>query len=145
MNNLLLVGVMKRVANSQKKSKSFGDAQPMGIAVTVQRLPCDIFHDEIRQAVLGCTPVHQTGDVRVVERRQNLTLFTKAPEDKVSVHATLHQFNCHAHGELVINAQCLIDRTHTTASYFALNSINTEAAPDHGINIVVSSNRPDST
>src|SRR6267142_7231335 len=101
MNYLLLVGVMKSIANAQKESKSFGDAQSMRVAVTVQRLPFDIFHNEIRQAVVSCPTVHQTGDVWMVERRQNLALFTKAPQDKVSIHAALYELNCRAHGELV--------------------------------------------
>src|SRR5918997_886519 len=105
----------------------------MTIAITVERLPLDVLHHEVGQTVLSSAAVEQATDVRVIERRKDLSFFTKPAEDEVSVHPALDQLDRRCFIKLVIGARRFVHRAHTTASDFSLNSISAEAAPDHRI------------
>ena len=80
-----------------KELESFGDVQLMRVAVVVQRLPFDKLHDEVRQAVVSGAAVEQAGDVWMIERGEDLSLFAEAAQDEVGVHAALDQLDRDAH------------------------------------------------
>ena len=136
MDYLFLVGVVKGIANRREEFEPFGNAQLMRVAVVIQRLPFDKLHDEVGQAVVSCAAVQETGDVRMIERGQNLALVAKAPQDKVGIHAALDQLDRNALVEFLVDAQRFVDRAHAAAADLALNSISAQAAPDHRIVIV---------
>src|SRR5215204_6563680 len=105
----------------------------MTIAVAVERLPFDVLHDEIGQAIFSCASVEQTADVWMIECGKYLSLFAEAAQDKVGVHPAFDQFYCCSFAELIIGAGCFVDCSHTTASNFTLDSIRAKTAPDHRI------------
>src|SRR5688500_12192999 len=95
----------------------------MLIAVVVQRLPFDVFHDEVGQSIAGCASVQQAGDVRMIQSGQNLALGAKTAQDEVRIHAALDQFDRDALVELLVNADRFINSAHTAAANLALDTI----------------------
>src|ERR1043166_5360261 len=128
MDDLLLVRIMERVANSDEKLQAIVDVELMRIAVVIQRLPFDKLHDEIGQSVVSGATVHQTRNVRMVERGYYLTFGAKPSQDEIGVHAAFDELNRHAHVELFVYAHCFVDRAHSAASHFALNAVGAKAA-----------------
>src|SRR5262245_2434379 len=104
MNDLFLVRVVNGVADRTKQFKTCGNVELMRVAITVEWLALDELHHEVGQAVVSCTAVEESGDVRVIERGENLSFFTKATQDEVGIHTALHQFDCRSLIEFVISA-----------------------------------------
>ena len=94
MYNLFLVCVVDRIADRAKEFQSFGDVQLMAVAITVERLPFDVLHHEVRQAVFSSSAIEQSADVWMIECGEYLSLFAKTAQDEVGVHPALDQFYC---------------------------------------------------
>ena len=59
-----------RGADLAEELQPLGDVERSAVAVLVDRLPFDVLHHEVRQAVLGRAAVEQARDVRVIEARR---------------------------------------------------------------------------
>ena len=105
----------------------------MRVAVVIKRLAFDELHDEVRQAVVSCTAVKQARDVWMIEGGEDLSFSAKTPQNKIGVHAALHELDRDTHLEFPIDADCFIDRAHAAAPYFALDLISAQPAPEHWI------------
>ena len=70
MHDLVLVGVLHGRTHEAEQVQSFTRRQAVRRAVDIDRLPFDVLHDEIRQAVIGHASIEQVGDVRMIEAGQ---------------------------------------------------------------------------
>jgi hypothetical protein len=102
------------------------------VAELVDGQPLDVLHDEVGQAVVGRSAVHQARDVGVVERGENLPLLPEAPEDEVCVHPALDELDGDALLELVVGANREVDRAHAAAPKLPHDAIRADAPPDEG-------------
>src|SRR6476469_558704 len=105
----------------------------MRVGVVIQGLPFNKLHYEIGQAVVVCPTVKQTGNVRMIECRQDLAFGAKTPQNEVSVHAALNELDRHPHLEFAVHANGFINRAHAPSSYLTLDLISPEATSNHGI------------
>ena len=87
------VGVGDRPADLQKKPEPLRNCEPVGVGVLVDRLSFYVLHDEVRPTVIRHAAVHQSCDVRVVERGENLALGTEPLEHEIGVHAALDELD----------------------------------------------------
>jgi hypothetical protein len=78
MNNIVMVRVGHRFAHLPKKLQAFGDTQFLLIAIAIKRLPLNVFHDKIRQAIRGRAAIQQARNEGMIERRENLPFLAKA-------------------------------------------------------------------
>src|SRR6185295_10046506 len=117
----------------------------MCVAVTIKRLAFNVLHNEVRQAVVSCAAIEQARDKPMVERRKYLAFLAKAPQDKVCIHATLHQLDRNAQSEFVVDTQRFINSAHAAPPNLALDAIGTQPAPDHRVLVVVVNKRLDGT
>ena len=60
------------------KRRSRARREAVLVAVAVDRLAVDVLHDEVRLAVVGHAAVEQPRDVRMIERREDLSLGAEA-------------------------------------------------------------------
>src|SRR5690349_20875805 len=133
MYDLLLVSVMHGVADGAKELQSLHDVQLVIVAVTVKRFTFDELHHKVGKTIFGSSTVEQACDVRVIERREDLSFLAKTTEDEIGVHPALDQFYCRSFVELIICAGCFIDRAHAAASDLSLDSIRSQPAANHRI------------
>jgi hypothetical protein len=88
VNHEILMRVGNGRADFAKEHEAFIDGQPVMITKLVDGFALNIFHGDKRQAV-GRAPINQTGDVRMIERGQDIALHRETADDGVSVHAPL--------------------------------------------------------
>src|SRR5215203_5906170 len=124
---------MNGVAKRAKQFQTLGDIQLVTVAISVERLTFDVLHHEIRKAIFSCAAVEQTADMRMIECREYLSLFTKTAQDEVGIHTALHQFYCGSFIELVVGARGFVDGAHAAASNLSLDSIRAETTSEHRI------------
>src|SRR5687767_12935918 len=131
MDDLFLMCVVDGVADRAKQLQAFANAELAIVAVLVERLAAfDELHDKVRKAIVGRAAVKQPPNVRMIERGENLSLFAKAAQDKISVHAALDQLNRHAAVELFVHAHGFVNRTHAPTADLAHNLVSAEPLPD---------------
>ena len=107
----------------------------MAIAVLGQRLPLDVLHDEVRTPVRRRAAVEQPRDVRMIERRDDLSLGPEAPDEILAVHAALHQLQRDPLAVRVVGAHGQKDRAHAAASDLLQDLVRA----DLGADVVVAS------
>src|ERR1043165_3800753 len=101
MDHLLLVSIVDCVTDRAKEFQTLADVQLMSVAITVERLPFNKLHHEVRQSVFGCAAVEQARDVWMIESSEYLAFFAETTQDEVSIHAALHEFDGGTFVELV--------------------------------------------
>ena len=72
VNDQIAVCIGNGFADPYKKLQSFRDAETALIAVGVEVHPVDILHHEVRLACIGESRIEHAGDVRVVERSEDM-------------------------------------------------------------------------
>ncbi len=136
MHDLFLVRVVNGVANTAKQFQPVGDAQLAVVAVLVEGLAAfDELHHKVRQPIVRRPAVQQSRNVRMIERRQDLPFFAKAPQDKVRIHAALDQLDRDALAELC-HADGFVDRAHAAAANLAHNLVRAEPLAEQRIDIL---------
>ena len=109
----------------------------MCVAITVEWLTFDVFHEEVGKAVVGCAPVQQPGDMGMIQCGQYLAFLAEATQDKIGIHAALDQFDCRPLVELIVGAYGFIDRAHSTASNLTHDPIGAQTTTNHRIFFLV--------
>ncbi len=71
-DQILMCGVYRR-ADAAKQREALADRELVPFAILVDRQAVDVFHDQVRDAIVSGAAVQQPGDVAVVESRQDLT------------------------------------------------------------------------
>src|SRR5215217_246422 len=104
MYDLFLVRVMNGITDRAKKFQALGDVQFIVVAIVIERLPLDVFHDEVGQTILGRPTVKQPGDVWMIQGSEYLSFFAEATQDEVCVHPAFDEFDGGSLVELIIGA-----------------------------------------
>src|SRR5690606_27147988 len=101
--------------DDREQPEPLGDAEAHPLAVDVDRQSVDIFHDEKRAPISGHAAVEQAGDVRMVERREDLT-FGEEPLHQLWVGAVAENLDRSAAAELAVIALRIVDDAHPAAT-----------------------------
>ena len=104
--------VMYRRADLLKELQAFGCRQALLIGILSDGLAFDVFHHEVRPPVAGGAAVEQAGDVRVIQRREDLPFIAKAAQDEFRIHAALDELDGDLLLELCVITLCEVDRAH---------------------------------
>jgi hypothetical protein len=71
------MGKIDSIEHLAEQAKSIVNRQSARVAVCVEGLSLDQFHDEIRLSFGGHAAIEQAGDIRMIQARQNLELREK--------------------------------------------------------------------
>jgi hypothetical protein len=80
MDNEIAVGHINGRTDRAEQLEPLPEAQGIRGAILVNRRTLNVFHHEVRNTVLGGPAVQQTGDVRVLERGENLPFVSERSE-----------------------------------------------------------------
>ena len=133
MNDRATVRIRDRAAHLAKELQPLGDGQRLAVAVLVDRLPLDVLHHEIRQAVVGRVAIEQARDVRVVEAREDLPLVAEVTQHGVGIHAALDELDRDELLVLTVGATREIDDTHPAAANPLLDLVVTDRLTDQAV------------
>src|SRR5260370_648275 len=128
MDYQVLVREFDGRADVLKELELLGNGQFTPVAVPVNRLALNVFHDKIRQAVAGCAAVQQTSHIGVVERGQDLALAAKPLNDVVGIKPTADNLYGHEFLKRVVVPGRQIDCTHSAAADLAQNPVGPDPA-----------------
>lgn len=76
----------------------------MRIGVGSNRLPVDVFHDDIRKPFGGGAAVQQSRDVRMVQVGQNLPLEAQPPRAELRQQPARNRLDGHAVSKFIVIA-----------------------------------------
>src|SRR5215467_3276243 len=79
MDYQVLMRVLNGHARGTKKLEALGNVEAVGVAVDVNRLSLDIFHDGVRQPVVRGAAIEQARDIWMVQPGNNFALLTEPP------------------------------------------------------------------
>src|SRR3954463_6612308 len=145
MHHRVLVRKLNSPADLNKQFQTSVQSEPVFANKLGDRHAGNVFHDEIRQTILGRSRVDQPGDVRVLEPGQNLPLCLKPTKYLIGIGPTPEQFNRHLLFELPIGPGSEVNAAHSTVPYFTDDLISAEpmtkrirgyGAPDCGTKVV---------
>jgi len=129
----VLVRVVNGRAHLLKKSEAGGDVEPLPVAVLRDRLPVDVFYHEIRQLSVRYAAVEELGDVRVIERREDLTLGSEALVQLIGVPARAQHFHGGAAPELAVVALGEVHDAHPAAAELTRHAVWSDPPPSRKV------------
>ena len=126
-----LVRVLHRIANLQKKGKSFTNRQRASVAIRGERLALDVLHHEVRLSILRDPAVQERRDVRMRQVGENLSFAPEASLRRIARGLCAEQFDGDAFAILVISTRCFVHRAHASHTDEALDIVcaNSSAHP----------------
>ena len=89
MDDPFLMGMLHSFTDLDKKFQPLFDIEFMRITVFCDRHPLDIFHGEVGAARLRGAGGENIGDIRMVQKRQRLSLRLETGDHLLGVHAGL--------------------------------------------------------
>src|ERR1700719_3710544 len=110
MNDQVLMREVHCGAHLQKKMEPPRDGKLLIADVLCDRQSQDVFHDEVRQAVIGRSGIEEPRDVTVIEARQNSALGLEATESLDSVGGAFEEIDRDFLLELSVDAFRQVDR-----------------------------------
>ncbi len=128
MDHQVAVGVAYGLAHRQEEAKPVVDFITRLVAVSVDGLPVDVFHDEIGASVVVASAVEEPRDARVVQRCQDAPFKAEAPQHLVRVHPALDLFDGHLLHEPVGLAFCEVDGAHAAPADFPHDAVGPDGA-----------------
>ena len=112
MHDLLLVRVFHRFAHLDEQAQPRGQVEVSLSGVVEQVSALDVFHHQIRQAIVGAAAIEHAGDVRVFEAREDLALAPEAAKEIAAGHAALHDLDRHFLLEHIVTAARAVHAAH---------------------------------
>jgi hypothetical protein len=116
VNYQLLMGVLDGIANLPEQSQPRRDGKFLGFAIMKQMAPRHVLHDDVRQPVIGGASIVKSGDIRVIERSQDLPLIAKSRQDRRVVGLEAQNLQGHSLAELIVVAIRQENRAHPSAA-----------------------------
>src|SRR5579883_3215315 len=130
MYDQVAMGEGDRITDLQKELKPGANGQTASVAVLVEVLAIDVLHDEIGCAFFVYATVEQAGDIRVLQRRQDLALRAEAGFEMAAAEHGVDGFDRDFVFELAIDAARQKYRAHTASAEQANGLVWAEAAID---------------
>src|SRR5271168_5579497 len=87
-----------------------------------------VLHDDIRQPVIRGTTIMKRGDIRMVERRQDLPLIAESRQDGGVVRLEAQKLESDMFAELIVVATRQKNRAHAASAQELLDSVRPQAA-----------------
>src|SRR5215471_457570 len=100
----------------------------VSVCIFIERLARNELHDKVRTALFGGATAQQAADVRMIQRRQDLSFVTKSAEDEISILSGPNQFDRYSMLKFTVSAPRFIDGAHTTASDFSFDPVRANLA-----------------
>ena len=102
MNHQVAMRHLDRPTHLLEEFEPVGDAEPLLIAIAIDRHPFDVLHYQVRQPVGRRSGVEQAGDVGMLDAGKNLPLGAEALQRLVAGHATAQDLDRHLPRELLV-------------------------------------------
>src|SRR6266403_1501866 len=93
MYDALLMRELHRFADFDEKLQPLSHGKSFLAHIVGNRNAIDVFHHKVGQAVVGCSSVEQTRDVRMVEAGKNPTLSVEAAQNFIRIGAAFQQLD----------------------------------------------------
>ena len=130
MNDEVLVRIGDCRAYLAEERQAFGRGERIRVAVGVDRFAVHVFHDEIRESVVGRPAVDQARDIRMIELRQNLPLGAETPDDIVRVEPAPNDLDRDLFPILVVRSRGQVNGAQSAAADLADESVGAELPAD---------------
>src|SRR5579884_2146388 len=126
MDDQPLVRVLHGRAYRQEQLQTFSDRKLAGIAIAVDGLAFDQFHDEVGKPAFGGAAIEQARDVGMIEAGQYLPFVLEAV-DELGALPGAYQLDRNLFAELIVGAERAIDLAHATAADLLDDLIGSDA------------------
>src|SRR5215471_15157122 len=100
----------------------------MTVAVRRDRQTVDVLHHEIRELILGRTTVEKLRDIRMAQRREDLSLGDESPVELFGVWAVAQEFDRDLATELAIDAFGEIHHAHAATTELSHDAVRANAS-----------------
>ena len=130
MDDQSLVRELHRLAHAQEQGQTPVHGQLLAVAVPVDGLALDQFHDQVRQALRGGATVEQPRNVRMIEVRQYLAFGAEPLEHVACVVAGPDELDRDFLLVLRIGAACPVHLPHATAPEQGRDDVGPDAPAD---------------
>jgi hypothetical protein len=130
MHNQVLMRGIDRRADGGEQLETFVDGELIAIAIDIDRLAVDVLHDDVRRAVSRRTAVQELGDIRMIERGEDLALDPQALLHLFRDEAAAHQLDGDLLAELAV---CAFGQEHGAHAAFperAQDAVRSDAFAD---------------
>ena len=108
----------------------------MTVAILIDGLAFDVFHDEVGQTSFGRAAIEQASNVWMSEAGENLTFIPKAGENEICIHATPDDLDSYLLFELIIVARRQVNSAHPAATDFSIDLIKPNVLADHRLGLI---------
>ena len=127
MNDEIAVRVLNRCAHAAEQLQATLDRQVSLLAISVDRYAIDVLHCEPRQTIFSDSAVEESGDVRVVERGENLPLVHEAANEALVPRAPRRQkFDSYLSLVLIVGALGEVYGSHAAATDLVENAVGSD-------------------
>jgi hypothetical protein len=133
VHDLDIVDGLDGLADLPENPQTFADVEILFAAVIEKRRAFDVFHDEIRETFIGRPAVEKPRDERMIEIGEDLPLVSKAPENRVGVHAAFDELDGRLGSEDPVGALGQINGSHPAAADFLRDPVSADNAAAHRI------------
>ena len=113
MHDEMAVRIGHGVADHEEERDARLLVQTARGAVVQEVAALDVLHCEVGTPVRRGSPVEKTGDVGVIEAREDLPLRSKAAENEVGVHPQSHELDGGRQTEISVGPHAQIDSPHS--------------------------------
>ena len=127
VHDLLAVRITDGRAYGPEQLQPLPDLELPRLAVRVDRRSVDVLHDEVGKSFLGGAAVEQTGDVGMVQLRQDLALLPEPAHHGAGVRVAPHQLDGDALAVLLVVPLGQVDGAHAAPPDLAQDPVGTDA------------------
>src|SRR5690606_40548290 len=96
-----------------EQKQSVAHVEVLLVAIRVDGFPLDVLHDDERLSVIRYSAIEKSGNVRMVERREDLPFDAKSPQRIWRVATRSQQLDRDLLLVLAIRARCQVNASHS--------------------------------
>ena len=103
--------VLDGLTNLPEQRETVWHRKFLRIAIFVNRLPLNVFHHKVKQAIVRCTPIKNRHNIFVLQPREDFSFIEKPVDEVIGAQPPLDEFDRHLLSELILT-YCLIHDAH---------------------------------
>src|SRR5262249_55821976 len=127
VDNQVLVSVLHGFTNEPEHLQSFDYGEIVVSTIPGDPQTVNEFQHEVGEAAVGCSPVEEPGDKRVLEVGEYLPFLPETDQHGIGVHASFHEFEGDFLLKMIVIPYCEVDSSHSTAAQEPNHTIGSDA------------------
>ena len=139
MHDEILMRIVNSRTDSSKQHQTLFQCEFVDIAIDIDRQTVDVLHDDIGSAIRRCSAIEQLCDIRMIQRREDLSLDLETTLHLLGDQAGLHEFEGNALTESLVRAFGENDFSHASGAEGTQDPILTNDGSGSDPDVVVES------